>query len=238
MAGGDRLVLLDFWASPFGQRCRIALAEKKLPYDYSEQELLGAKSDLLLRSNPIHAKVPVLLHGDGDGRAICESLAILEYLDDAFPDATPRLLPSAADDPYARARARFWADYVDKKVYPVGTRLWKVKGDDEEGVRAAVAAARGELVEALRTLDGELGEKEFFGGEEEFGLVDVALVPMMPWVYSFARYGGFSVEEECPRVAAWARRCMELDSVAGSLRSPEEIYDFIGLLRKHYGIDD
>ncbi|EAZ03803.1 hypothetical protein OsI_25933 [Oryza sativa Indica Group] len=236
MAGGDRLVLLDFWASPFGQRCRIALAEKKLPYDYSEQELLGAKSDLLLRSNPIHAKVPVLLHGDG--RAVCESLAILEYLDDAFPDATPRLLPSAAADPYARARARFWADYVDKKVYPVGTRLWKVKGDDEEGVRAAVAAARGELVEALRTLDGELGEKEFFGGEEEFGLVDVALVPMMPWVYSFARYGGFNVEEECPRVAAWARRCMERDSVAGSLRSPEEIYDFIGLLRKHYGIDD
>ena len=229
-------MLLDFWASPFGQRCRIALAEKKLPYDYSEQELLGAKSDLLLRSNPIHAKVPVLLHGDG--RAVCESLAILEYLDDAFPDATPRLLPSAAADPYARARARCWADYVDKKVYPVGTRLWKVKGDDEEGVRAAVAAARGELVEALRTLDGELGEKEFFGGEEEFGLVDVALVPMMPWVYSFARYGGFNVEEECPRGAAGARRGMERDSGAGSLRSPEEIYDFIGLLRKHYGIDD
>lgn len=235
MAEEKELVLLDFWVSPFGQRCRIAMAEKGLEFEYREEDL-GNKSDLLLRSNPIHAKVPVLLHGDG--RAVCESLAILEYLDDAFPDATPRLLPSAAADPYARARARFWADYVDKKVYPVGTRLWKVKGDDEEGVRAAVAAARGELVEALRTLDGELGEKEFFGGEEEFGLVDVALVPMMPWVYSFARYGGFNVEEECPRVAAWARRCMERDSVAGSLRSPEEIYDFIGLLRKHYGIDD
>uniref|UniRef100_A0A0E0LKD7 Glutathione S-transferase n=1 Tax=Oryza punctata TaxID=4537 RepID=A0A0E0LKD7_ORYPU len=222
----SELVLLDFWASPFGQRCRIALAEKKLPYEYSEQELLGGKSDLLLRSNPVHAKVPVLLH---HGNAICESLVILEYLDDAFPDTTPRLLPAA--DPYARARARFWADYVDKKVYPVGTRLWKLKGEEE-----LHAAARAELVEALRTLDGELGDKRFFGGE--FGLVDVALVPLMPWVYSFARYGGFSVEEECPRVAAWARRCMERDSVAGSLRSPEEIYDFIGLLRKHYGIVD
>jgi glutathione S-transferase len=29
---GD-LVLLDFWVSPFGQRCRIALAEKGIPYE-------------------------------------------------------------------------------------------------------------------------------------------------------------------------------------------------------------
>ncbi|XP_015695308.1 probable glutathione S-transferase GSTU1 [Oryza brachyantha] len=223
-AGG--LVLLDFWVSPFGQRCRIALAEKKLPYEYSEQELLGAKSELLLRSNPVHKKIPVLLHG---GAAVCESLVILEYLDDAFPD-TPRLLP--AGDPYARAWARFWGDYVDTKVYPVGTRLWKLGRAGEK------AEARAELVEALRTLDGELGERRFFGGGDAFGFVDVALVPLMPWVQAFARYGEFSVEEECPRVAAWARRCMERDSVAKSLRSPEEVYDFIGLLRNYYGVRD
>ncbi|CAN6216483.1 unnamed protein product [Urochloa humidicola] len=92
------LVLLDFWVSPFGQRCRIALAEKGIPYEYSEQELLGTKSDLLLRSNPIHKKIPVLLHDD---RPICESLIILNYLEDAFPNAKA-LLPA---DPYARAQA-------------------------------------------------------------------------------------------------------------------------------------
>uniref|UniRef100_A0A0D9WYM7 Glutathione S-transferase n=1 Tax=Leersia perrieri TaxID=77586 RepID=A0A0D9WYM7_9ORYZ len=229
-ASSSKLVLLDFWVSPFGQRCRIALAEKNLPYEYSEQELLGAKSDLLVCSNPIHKKVPVLLHG-GNDRAIFESLIILEYLDDAFPNHTPRLLPST-DNPYARARARFWADYVDKKVYPVGTKLWKLKKGEAEHV-----AVRGELVEALQTLDGELGERRFFGEGDEFGFVDVAMVPLMPWVYGFARYGDFSVEEVCPRVAAWARRCMERESVAKSLRSPEEVYDFIGLLRRYYGID-
>ncbi|KAL6839537.1 hypothetical protein ACP4OV_030807 [Aristida adscensionis] len=217
------LTLLDFWVSPFGQRCRIALAEKGLPYEYSEQELLGTKSDLLLRSNPVHKKIPVLLHG---GRPVNESLVILAYLDEAFPD-TPPLLP-AAGDPHARAQARFWAAYSDK-VYEVGTRLWKLKGD-------AQAQARREIAEVLGNLAGELGEKAFFGGEV-FGLVDVALVPFAPWLPSYERYGGFNVEKEWPTLAAWARRCGERESVAKSLRPPEKVDEFITLLKKHYGIE-
>ncbi|KAJ1259644.1 hypothetical protein BS78_10G171600 [Paspalum vaginatum] len=215
------LVLLDFWVSPFGQRCRIALAEKGLAYEYSEQELLGAKSDLLLRSNPVHKKVPVLLHG---GRPVCESLVILAYLDEAFPDSYA-LLPS---DPYARARARFWAAYTDK-VYEAGTRLWKLKGD-------ARAQARDEIVRVLGNLDAELGDKKFFGGDV-FGLVDVALVPFVPWLPSYERYGELSVEETAPRLPAWARRCAERESVAKTLYPPEKVDEFITLLKKVYGIE-
>lgn len=109
MAAAAEVVLLDFWVSPFGQRCRIALAEKGVAYEYREQDLLD-KGELLLRSNPIHKKIPVLLHA---GRPVCESLIILQYIDEAWPDVAP-LLPK--DDPYARAQARFWADYIDKKV--------------------------------------------------------------------------------------------------------------------------
>jgi glutathione S-transferase len=35
----------------------------------------------------------------------------------------------------------------------------------------------------VSNLDGELGEKNFFGGEV-FGFVDVALVPFVPWLPS------------------------------------------------------
>ncbi|CAL5053475.1 unnamed protein product [Urochloa decumbens] len=219
---GDQLVLLDFWVSPFGQRCRIALAEKAIPYEYSEQELLGTKSDLLLRSNPIHKKIPVLLHND---RPICESLIILNYLDEAFPSAARNLLPS---DPYARAQARFWPSYADK-IYELGTKLWKLKGD-------AAAQAKEELVQVLKNLDGELGEKAFFGGEE-FGFVDVAVVTFVPWLPSYERYGGFSVEEIAPRLAAWGRRCGERESVAKSLHPPEKVDEFINMLKKTYGIE-
>lgn len=108
----DELVLLSFWASPFGIRVEIALAEKGIEYKYIEEELLGSKSPLLLRENPVHNKIPVLIH---NGNPVCESLLIVEYIDEVWNDKSP-LLPS---DPYQRANARFWADFIDKKVrYP------------------------------------------------------------------------------------------------------------------------
>ncbi|KAK3133987.1 hypothetical protein QOZ80_6AG0543620 [Eleusine coracana subsp. coracana] len=196
------LVLLDYWVSPFGQRCRIALAEKGLPYESSEQELFGAKSELLLRANPVHKKVPVLIH---DGRPVSESLVIVQYIDEAFPDSPP-LLPA---DPYARARARFWAAYSDQ-VFDVGKRLWLVKKGEER------KQAREEFVQVLKNLDGELGDKPFFGGES-FGFVDLALVPFMPWLPSYEKFGEFSLLAEVPpRLAAWAKRWLYRHGLMGS----------------------
>jgi glutathione S-transferase len=104
----DEVVLLGFWASMFGIRAMIALAEKGIKYEYKEEDLEN-KSELLLKMNPVHKKIPVLIH---NGKPVCESLIIVQYIDEAWKDRSP-LLPS---DPYQRAQARFWADFVDKKV--------------------------------------------------------------------------------------------------------------------------
>jgi len=104
----DEVVLLDFWPSPFGMRARIALAEKDVKYERKEEDL-NNKSSLLLQMNPVHKKVPVLIH---KGRPICESLIVVQYIEEVWNDTNP-LLPS---DPFQKAQALFWADYVDKKV--------------------------------------------------------------------------------------------------------------------------
>lgn len=104
----ETVTLLDYWPSMFGMRCRIALREKGIKFEYQEEDLWN-KSPLLLQSNPVHKKIPVLIH---NGKPICESLIIVEYIDETWKGNAP-LLPS---DPYQRAQARFWADYVDKKV--------------------------------------------------------------------------------------------------------------------------
>ena len=104
----DEIILLDFWPSSFGMRVRVALAEKGLKYEYREEDL-WKKSPLLLEMNPVHKKIPVLIH---NGKPICESMIIVQYIDEVWNEKSP-LLPS---DPYQRAQARFWADYIDKKV--------------------------------------------------------------------------------------------------------------------------
>ncbi|KAJ0591273.1 putative glutathione transferase [Helianthus annuus] len=152
MAGSD-VILLDFWVSAFGLRVRIALAEKGIHYEYREENLQN-KSPLLLEMNPVHKKIPVLIH---QGKPVCESNIIVQYIDEAWhDDKSPSLLPS---DPYLRAQARFWADFVDKKVYESARKIWMTEGEEDRQV------AKKELIEVLKVLEGQLGEKPYLVGK-------------------------------------------------------------------------
>ncbi|KEH38382.1 glutathione S-transferase, amino-terminal domain protein [Medicago truncatula] len=202
-------------------RVRIALAEKGIKHEYKEEDLRN-KSPLLLQMNPVHKKIPVLIH---NGKSICESLIAVQYIDEVWNEKSP-LLPS---DPYQRSQARFWADYVDKKIYEVGKNLWTKKGEEQE-------AAKKEFVEALKLLEQELGDKTYFGGDK-IGFVDVALIPFYTWFKGYETFGNINVEKECPKFIAWAKRCMQVESISKSLPDQDKVYGFIVEIRKKFGLE-
>ena len=93
---------------------RIALNLKNItPDEVVDINLMKGqqREDAFRKVNPMMA-IPALV--DGDGPALFESLAIIEYLDETHPN--PPLLPK---DPKARARARGIAQIVACDSHPL-----------------------------------------------------------------------------------------------------------------------
>ena len=106
--------LFSFWRSLATYRVRIAMNLKGLkPDEIVEINLMKGqqREEAFRKVNPMMA-IPALV--DGDGPALFESLAIIEYLDETHPN--PPLLPK---DPKGRARVRGLAQIVACDSHPL-----------------------------------------------------------------------------------------------------------------------
>ncbi|XP_059305486.1 probable glutathione S-transferase [Lycium ferocissimum] len=179
--------LLGVWYSPFSHRVEWALQIKGVKYEYIEEDLQN-KSSLLLESNPIDKKIPVLIH---NGKAICESMVIVEYIDETFEG--PSILPK---DPYERAIARFWIKFFEDKGQAVGKTFF-LKGEDQE-------KGKEELCEMLKILDNELKDKKFFVGDK-FGFADIGANVLGLWLGVFEEITGvvLAKREKYPNFCPW-----------------------------------
>lgn len=112
----SQLVLYNYYRSSTSYRVRIALELKQLSYDYRPVHLLnngGEQNQVPYRAlNPMGG-VPTLVHGD---KSISQSLAILQYLDDAFLQST-RLFPT---DPFSKAKVLQFCEIINADMHAFG----------------------------------------------------------------------------------------------------------------------
>ncbi|KAH0672050.1 hypothetical protein KY284_023137 [Solanum tuberosum] len=213
--------LLGVWASPYVNRVEIALKMKSIEYVFIQEHVLN-KSELLLKSNPVYKKIPVLFH---DEKPICESLVILQYIDEAWLNG-PSILPS---DPYDRAIARFWAAYIDEKWYPLVAEYRNAKGKE---AKAAVVEkmSKGNLLLEEAFMKISKG-KSYFGGDN-IGYVDIVLGSLLGWVKVIEIMDEMKIldETKTPSLTEWAERFCSDNVVKDIIPQPEKL---VGIYRKY-----
>jgi len=108
------LVLCGSSISNYYNKVKLALLEKGV--DFSEEYVAtGGSDEAVLGASPL-AKIPFLRTDRGP---LCESQAILEYIETTWPE--PPLLPR---DPFAAAKVRELAIYVDLHLELVARNLY------------------------------------------------------------------------------------------------------------------
>ena len=128
------LKLYDFWRSSAAYRVRIGLNLKGLAYEAVPVNIAPGADEHLApayRGKNPQARIPAL---ETEAGVLTQSLAILDWLDEAYPD--PPFLPA---DPWARARARAFALTVACDIHPLNNtsvlgRLKAQFGADEAAI--------------------------------------------------------------------------------------------------------
>lgn len=170
--------LYNYFRSSAAYRVRIALAMKGLPFEYIPIHIgKGRQFEPDFGGISPQNLVPVLELDDGE--RLVQSLAIVEYLDEAHPE--PPLLPATA---IARARVRSLALAIACEIHPVNNLrvlgyLTKTLGVTDE---QRLTWYRHWVDTGFRALESRLASDaatgEFCHGDTP-GFADVCLVPQV-----------------------------------------------------------
>jgi maleylacetoacetate isomerase len=203
------LKLHSYFRSSAAYRCRIALNLKGLAHELAFVHLIkdgGQQNAPAYRALNPQGLVPAL---EVDGQAITQSLAIIEYLDEAHPE--PKLLPG---DALQRARIRAFALAIACDIHPLNNLrvLNYLKGPMGKDQAAADAWYRHWVENGLAACEALLpASKSRFCFGDAPTLADVCLVPQ---VYNARR---FKCDlSKLPRLVAIDEACRALPAFANA----------------------
>ena len=201
--------IFSFWRSLATYRVRIALNLKGIvPDEVIEVNLMKGeqRADAFRAVNPMMA-IPALV--DGEGPAMFESLAIIEYLDETHPN--PPLLPK---DARGRARVRGLAQIVACDSHPLIVPRVREYLEHELALDepTRMAWCRHWHTRALTALEAHLGGKETgrFAHGDQVTLADICLASQAAGAKFFnvdlAPFPNFArIAEACQKIDAFAR---------------------------------
>ncbi|MCY7258718.1 maleylacetoacetate isomerase [Pseudomonas protegens] len=168
--------LYTYYRSTASYRVRIALALKGLEFQAIPVNLLVPKGGAnrqpeYLEINP-QGRVPALRTDDGD--LLIQSLAIIEYLEERYPQ-----VPLLSKDLVSRARERAVAAIIGCDIHPLHNsstqNLLREWGHEEEQLLVWIDHW---ISQGLAALEQLIGDHGFCFGDEP-GLADVFLIPQL-----------------------------------------------------------
>ena len=158
-----------YYAPPsiYGRKVLTVLYEKNLDFEIKKMsfEAQDHLKEDYLKLNP-NGEIPTMVD---DGQVIYESTAIVEYLDEEYPE--PPLMPVSS---YDRARVRIIEEYCDLHLYrAIVKTLVKLIRKEE-----VTQEDQKKITDGLQRIETYLGNQEYLVGK--FSLADCVFMPVIP----------------------------------------------------------
>ncbi|RCW65627.1 glutathione S-transferase [Pseudorhodoferax soli] len=197
--------LIGSLASPYVRKVRIVMAEKKLDYQFADEDV-WADATTIARSNPL-GKVPCLVMEGGE--AVFDSRVIVEYLDTLSP--VGRLIPTQGRE---RAEVKTWEALADG-VMDAGVlaRLeagWAHRAEGERS-QAWIERQLGKVNVGLKAISQGLGDKPYCSGIH-LSLSDIAVGCALGWLEF--RFPDIAWRNNHPNLARLQDKLMQRPSFA------------------------
>jgi glutathione S-transferase len=186
--------IYTFFVAPNPTRVRVYVREKGIALDEILVNLREGeqKSEEHLARNPF-GNLPVLELDDGSH--LTESLAIIEYLEELYPDP-----PMIGIDPLSRARVRSLERIIEVGVlFPTARLVHSTNSPLDHPPNPAIAEdARASLPIALGVLDERIADHPFVAGADPT-IADCTLFAAL----NFGRFFGVELDPGYTHISRW-----------------------------------